>query len=52
MGAGLAARISKNFLYKESGKCIFYKESKSNKTNLTVGRGGVGVKDLFYFFQV
>ena len=28
---GGAARISEIFFYKESGKCNFYKESKSKK---------------------
>ena len=39
----MVARISEIFLYKESGKCFFYKDSKSNKKNLAVGREGVGV---------
>ena len=37
----MAARISEIFLYKEYGKRIFfYNESKSNKKNLAVGKGG------------
>ena len=39
----MAARISQIFFYKVSGKCFFYKESKSNnKKILAGGRGGVG----------
>ena len=41
----MAARISEIFLYKESEKCFFYKESKSNKKILAVGRGVGGRGD-------
>ena len=47
----MAARISEIFFYKESGKCFFYKEFKSNKTNRAGGRGGgvARLSDFFYF---
>ena len=57
-GEGVAARISEIFLYKESAKWFFYKESKSNKKKfLAIGRGGGGgvgvarVCDFFFFFK-
>ena len=42
----MAARISEIFLYKEYGKCFFYKETKSNrkKSGGWKGRGEVGLR--------
>ena len=52
----MAARISKIFLYKESGKCFFYEESKSNKKKILAvgtgwGEGVARVSDFFSFFK-
>ena len=41
-GAGVAARIREIFLYEESGKWFFYKESKSEKKKIWQ-LGGEGV---------
>ena len=42
----MADRISEIFFYIESGKCIFYKESKSNKKKQKFWQlGGEGVEE-------
>ena len=52
----MTARISEIFVYKDSGKRMFYRESKSNKKILAGGRGGGGlvarVSDYFIFKRI
>ena len=53
---GVAARISEIFLYRESGKCIFIKNTNLTTTKNSGGLEGRGwgvarVSDFFLFFK-